>query len=105
MLRKAQEGAKRHEVPADAASYCAAHVRQEAVKAGAKKQAPSNPGLREQIERLFKADQAVRGKQGFDIAKMEQADRERAAVLEKIIAKYQLSRHIERWFRRQQPTL
>jgi hypothetical protein len=88
VLRKAQEGAKRHEVPADAASYCAAHVRQEEVKAGAEKQAVSNPALREDIERLFKADQAVRGNQAFDIAKMVQTDRERAAVLEEIFAKY-----------------
>jgi hypothetical protein len=88
VLRKAQEGAKRHEVPADAANYCAAHVRQETVKARAKKQAPSNPALREQIERLFKADQAVREKQGFDMEKMERADREHAAVLEEIFAKY-----------------
>jgi hypothetical protein len=46
VLRKALEGAKRHEVPADAASYCAAHIRQETAKARAKKQAPSNPALR-----------------------------------------------------------
>jgi hypothetical protein len=69
VLRKAQEGAGKHEVPADAASYCAAHIRQETVKASAKKQAPSNPALRDQIERLFKVDQAVREKQGFDMKK------------------------------------
>src|SRR5882762_1611599 len=59
VLRKAREGAKEHEVPADAASYCEAHVRQETVKAKAKKHAPANPALREQIEQLFKTDQAV----------------------------------------------
>ena len=88
VLRKAREGAKRHEVPADAASYCAARLRQESVKARAKKQAPSHPGLRDQIERLFQVDQAVRGKQGFDFEKMVQTDREHAAVLEEIFAKY-----------------
>jgi hypothetical protein len=87
VLRKALAGAKSHEVPADAASYCAAHIRQETVKAKAKKRAPSNPALREQIERLFKVDQAVREKQGFDIARMERTDREHAAALEEIFAK------------------
>jgi hypothetical protein len=33
VLRRAVEGAKRREIPADAASYCAAHLRQERVKA------------------------------------------------------------------------
>jgi hypothetical protein len=88
VLRKAQEAAKRHELPADAASYCAAHIRQETVKALAKKQAPSNPALREQIERLFSVDQAVREKQGFDMRKMERTDREHQAALEGIFARY-----------------
>lgn len=88
VLRKALEGAERHEVPADAASYCAAHIRQEMVKASAKKQAPSNPALRDQIERLFRVDQAVREKQGFDISKMERTDREHRAALEEIFATY-----------------
>jgi hypothetical protein len=86
--RKAEEGAKNHQVPADAASYCAAHIRQESVQAEAKKQAPSNPALREQIERLFTVDQAVREKQGFDMKKMERTDREHQAALEEIFGKY-----------------
>jgi hypothetical protein len=88
VLRRAVEGAKRREIPADAASYCAAHVRQERVKSEAKKRAPADPALREQIELLFKADQAVREKNGFDREKMSQADREHAAALEGIFVKY-----------------
>ena len=88
VLRKALEGAKRHEIPADASSYCAAHVHQEKVKAQANKHAPAIPALREQIEQLFKTDQAVRGKAGFELDKMLQADREHAAVLEAIFLKY-----------------
>jgi hypothetical protein len=88
VLRKARMGATRHEVPADATRYCVAHLQQETVRARAKKQAPSHPALREQIEQLFKADQAVREKQGFDLGKMEQTDRERAAVLEAIFGNY-----------------
>jgi hypothetical protein len=88
VLRKAVEGAKKHELPADAASYCAAHIRQEAIKAKAKRLAPSNPALRDQIEQLIRVDQAVREKPGFDLVKMAQTDREHAAVLEEIFAKY-----------------
>lgn len=88
VLRKAREGAKRHDVPADAASYCAAHVRQEMVKTKAKKHAPANSALREQIEQLFKTDQAVREKNEFDMEKLSQTDREHRAPLEAIFAKY-----------------
>jgi hypothetical protein len=88
VLRKAREEAKRHEVPADAASYCEAHVRQEMVKAKAKKHAPANSALREQIEQLFQADQAARDKNEFDMEKMSQTDRELRAPLEAIFAKY-----------------
>ena len=88
VLRKAREGAKKHEIPADAASYCEAHTRQEMVKAKAKKRAPANSALREQIEQLFKADQAVREKNEVDMEKMSQTDRELRAPLEAIFAKY-----------------
>lgn len=88
VLRKAREGAKRHEVPDDAAGYCAAHIRQETEKARSKKHRPSNPALREQIEQLYESDQAVREKQGFDIEKMKQTDRRHAAVLQEIFANY-----------------
>jgi hypothetical protein len=88
VLRKAEEGAKRGEIPVDAASYCAAHVRQETAKAEAKRRAASNPALRDEIERLFKTDQAVREKNEFDMSKMEQADLEHQPALEAIFAKY-----------------
>src|SRR5258708_10316657 len=88
ILREAREGVKRHVIPADAASYCAAHIRQETLKDKAKKHAPANSALREQIEQLFKADQAVREKNEFDMEKMSEADREHRAALETIFAKY-----------------
>jgi hypothetical protein len=74
VLRKVREAANRGDVPADAATYCAAHVRQEMVKTKAKKHRPANPALREQIEQLFKADQEVREKNDFDMEKMSQTD-------------------------------
>jgi hypothetical protein len=88
VLRKAEDGARRGEIPADAADYCAAHVRQEAVKAEAKRRAPTNPALRDQIERLFKTDQAVREKNEFDMSKMERTDREHQPALEAMFAQY-----------------
>jgi hypothetical protein len=88
VLRKAREGAKRQELPVDAASYCAAHVRQEMAKTIAKKHAPANSALREQIEQLFKADQAVRERNEYDMEKMSQTDREHRAALEAIFVKY-----------------
>ena len=88
VLRKAETAAKRHEIPADAASYCAARFRQETIEARAKKRAPSDPALLGQIEQLLQVDQAVRQKQGFDIQKMAQTDREHAVVMGEIFAKY-----------------
>jgi hypothetical protein len=88
VLQKAEEGAIRHEIPSDAAAYCAAHMRQETVKAKAKKQAPHDSELREQIEQIFKADQAVRAKDGFDMEKMSQTDHEHSAALEAIFVRY-----------------
>ena len=88
VLRKAREAAKRREVPVDAASYCAADVRQETQKTRAKKHAPANSELREQIEQLFKADQSVREKNEFDMERMSQIDREHSAALESIFVNY-----------------
>ena len=44
-------------------------MRQEMVKTKAKKQGPVNSALREQIEQLFKADQAVRERNEFNLEK------------------------------------
>ena len=88
VLRKAREGAKSHQVPDDAASYCAAHIRQDIVKTKAKKHAPANLALRDQIERLFEADQEVRQRTQFDKEKMSQTDRDQRATLETIFVRY-----------------
>ncbi len=61
---------------------------QEMVKTKAKKQRPVNSALREQIEHLFKADQAVREKYEFDLEKMSKTDLEHRAALEAIFLKY-----------------
>ncbi len=88
VLKKARDGATRNEIPADAVIYCEAHLRHEAVKTKAKKRPPLNFALRERIEGLYRIDQAVRDKNGFNAEKMVNADRELAAELEAIFAKY-----------------
>jgi hypothetical protein len=88
VMRKAIAGAATHRIPADAAAYCQAHVRQEEVKTRAKARTPKNPALRDRIEQLFKADQAVRRKDQFDIDRMSRNDLEQSAALEAIFAKY-----------------
>lgn len=86
--RKARDAAKRKQVPADAADYCEARQRQEAVQEKAAKQPPSNPALRDQIEKLLQADQAVRQREGFDQKRMDEMDREHSPELEAIYAQH-----------------
>ena len=86
VLRKVREAANRGDVPADAATYCRRMYRIK--KAKAKKHAPANPALREQIEQLFRADQAVREKNDFDMEKMSQTDQGHEAALEVIFVKF-----------------
>jgi len=88
VLAKVREAAALGAVPADAAAYCAAHVQQEQLKAQAGKQPATEPELRDRIEQLYKSDQAVREKDAFDLEKMSGVDREHAAVLEEIFARY-----------------
>src|SRR5437899_1523969 len=52
--------AAKPDVPADAVVYCTARLRLDRLKAEAIRRPPSNPGLRDQIERLFTDDQQVR---------------------------------------------
>lgn len=87
-LLQAREGARLHQIPADAAAYCAAHRNEERAKARAKEQAPSHPGLRDQLEQLYQADQAVRQKSGFDAEKMAQTDNAHTEELEAVFSQY-----------------
>ena len=88
VLTKIDEAAARNEIPVDAAVYYAARLRVEAVKAEAEKHSPSNPALRDEIQRMYERDQAVRQQQGFDREKLEETDREHAAPLQAILSKY-----------------
>lgn len=70
-------------VPRDATEYCAAQVKTQAAKQRAK--APSQPGLRDEINALAESDQAVRQVAGFSMARMQEVDAEHAAPLGKIL--------------------
>jgi hypothetical protein len=88
VLRATVDAARKRQIPADAASYCAAHIRQENAKARAERTAPTNPALRDQIEALYRTDQAVRSKDGFSEEKMSEADAANGAALRGIFARY-----------------
>lgn len=81
VLRSLREAGGR--VPRDATEYCAAQVKTQVAKQ--RVTAPSNPGLRDQINALAESDQAVRQSQGFDMARMQRVDAEHTAPLQKIL--------------------
>jgi len=81
-------------IPADAASYCAAHIRQETLKDKAKKHAPAQFGhCVNRSSSSSRPIRPVREKNEFDMEKMSvEARREHRAALESIFAKYGVPR-------------
>lgn len=73
-------------LPADAVALVNAHRRAADVERGLLTRSPSRPALRDEIEGLFADDQRVRQKDGFDVARMVDADRRMAAPLEAIVS-------------------
>lgn len=90
VLPAVRAAARKNEIPSDAAIFYLARFRLERMKESADKHAPLNPSLRDQIESLYKIDQAVRQPAGFDKQKMIQTDRKLAPVLKNIFEKYGL---------------
>jgi hypothetical protein len=88
VLAQAERSVANHDVPSDGALYCQTHIRLELAKMAAEREPPGNPTLRDQIERLYRTDQAVRQKEGFDLKKMEATDQELKAPLDAIVTKY-----------------
>jgi uncharacterized protein DUF6624 len=88
ILPKIQAAASRGEIPADAAAFFAARLRFEHIKELAAAHPPSNPRLRDEIGRMYAEDQAVRQKEGFDAAKMQQVDRDDSAAVQKILDQF-----------------
>jgi uncharacterized protein DUF6624 len=88
VLPKIRAAVAHHELPADAGVYYEARVRVEESKRLARSRPPSNPGLRDRIEGLVKADQEVRQQKGFDVAKMNATDARNAPALQQILDNY-----------------
>jgi hypothetical protein len=80
--------ASKQDVPADAIVYCTTRLRLDRLKAEAMRRPPSNSGLRDQIEKLFADDQAVRTGKDFDLAKMTQVDRVNEGPLKATFDRY-----------------
>ena len=87
-FERVQEEASRQGLPQDALAFAEARRRQTEVEERYSARAPSHPELRAQISELLKEDQAVRERDGFDLRKMEQADRRTAGPLKAIFDRY-----------------
>ena len=88
VLAKARLAVSRHEVPADAAAFCDAQIRQERLKQRAASRPPTQPALRDEINRLFVTDQAAREGGKLDVEKLKQADDAHEAPLTRIFNQY-----------------
>jgi hypothetical protein len=87
-LEGVRDAATRKELSEDTVAFAEARFRQTEVEERYKTSLPSNPELRDQISRLYKADQAVREREGFDARKMMDADRRTADPLKTIFNRY-----------------
>jgi hypothetical protein len=87
-LAKVREAAARHELPADAVTFAEARFRQAESEERYKARTPALPALRDEILRLYEADQAVRAREGFDLQKMVEADRKTAGPLNAIFNRH-----------------
>jgi hypothetical protein len=85
---RVQEAATRDGLPQDALAFAEARRRQTEVEERYRAHTPSHPELRNQISQLLKDDQAVRGREGFDLRKMKEADRRTAGPLKAIFDRY-----------------
>jgi hypothetical protein len=85
---RAEQEATRQGLPQDAIAFAEARRRQTEVEQRYRAHIPSHPELRDQISQLLKADQAVREREGFDLRKMEEADRRTAALLKAMFDRY-----------------
>jgi len=88
VLVEGRQSAGRHEIPADALTFLEARTRLELAKAKARAIPPTNTDLRDTILRMAETDQEVRRRDGFDMAKMEETDKQNEAPLRAIIDKY-----------------
>ena len=88
VLKKLGAAGAKHDVPADAVTYCEVRTKQDRVKAAAARQAPANPAIRDEITRLYTRDQSVRLDKTVGPDAWTAMDRELRGPLERIFTQY-----------------
>jgi hypothetical protein len=88
LFERVQEEVSRQGLPQDALAFGDARRRQTELQERYRAHVPSHPQLVAQISQLLKEDQAVREREGFDLGKMEEADRRTAGPLKAIFDRY-----------------
>jgi hypothetical protein len=88
VLSKARKAVARHALAPDAATFCEARRRFDALKTRAARRPPTHPDLRDQLQRMLAVDQEFRQPQHFDATKTPEIDREHAAALDAIVNRY-----------------
>jgi len=88
VLAKVKGAAARRDIPSDAATFYETRLRLDKVKEEAKTHPPTKPDLRDELDRMFKSDQAVRQQEGFDPDKMAEIDHQNSAPLQAILDKF-----------------
>jgi hypothetical protein len=83
-----QERSSRQGLPHDELVFAEGRRRQTEIEQHYRAHAPSHPELLAQISQLLKDDQAVREREGFDLKRMEEADRRTAGPLKAIFDRY-----------------
>lgn len=88
VMSRVKKAAVQVDIPSDAAIFYEARLRLDKIMEEAKTHRPTNPDLRDEIEHMFKVDQAVRQQVGFDRQKLEKTDHQNTAPLQSILDKY-----------------
>jgi hypothetical protein len=88
LLEKLRAAVAKHELPADALTYCETRTKQNRVRAAAARGGPANAALRDDITHLYSRDQSVRLGTRADARAWAKTDRELHAPLERIFAQH-----------------
>ena len=89
-LGKIDKNGKGFDVPADAITFLRARLRLEGIKNESRTKPPSELPLRDENNRLYQSDQAVRQQEGFDPEKLAETDRRHAEGLRRILQEHGL---------------
>ena len=88
VLKQIDRAVAQHLLPSDAAKFYSVRLKVEEAKVEAESHPPGEPALRDEIEQMYKIDQAVRQQQGFDPRKLAETDRRHSSALQAILHRY-----------------